>query len=29
VRHLDAGYQEAEDAARAAGLSTPMFDASA
>ncbi len=29
VRHLDAGYPEAEDAARAAGLSTPMFDASA
>jgi len=27
VRHLDAGYPEAEDAARAAGLSTPMFDA--
>jgi urocanate hydratase len=29
VRHLDAGYAEAEDAAREHGLSTPMFDASA
>ena len=28
VRHLDAGYPEAEDAAREHGLSTPMFDAS-
>ena len=28
VRHLDAGYPEAEAAARAHGLSTPMFDAS-
>jgi urocanate hydratase len=28
VRHLDAGYSEAEDAAREHGLSTPMFDAS-
>jgi urocanate hydratase len=28
VRHLDAGYPEAEDAARAHGLSTPSFDAS-
>ncbi|MGZ4334110.1 MAG: urocanate hydratase [Gaiellaceae bacterium] len=29
VRHLDAGYPEAEAAAREHGLSTPMFDASA
>ncbi|HEY0417345.1 MAG TPA: urocanate hydratase [Gaiellaceae bacterium] len=29
VRHLDAGYPEAEAAAREQGLSTPMFDASA
>jgi urocanate hydratase len=29
VRHLDAGYAEAEAAAREHGLSTPMFDASA
>ena len=29
VRHLDAGYDEAESAARELGLSTPMFDASA
>jgi urocanate hydratase len=29
VRHLDAGYPEAESAAREHGLSTPMFDASA
>jgi urocanate hydratase len=28
VRHLDAGYPEAEAAAREHGLSTPMFDAS-
>jgi urocanate hydratase len=28
VRHLDAGYDEAESAARELGLSTPMFDAS-
>jgi urocanate hydratase len=28
VRHLDAGYAEAEAAAREHGLSTPMFDAS-
>jgi urocanate hydratase len=28
VRHLDAGYPEAEAAARERGLSTPMFDAS-
>ncbi|HST15267.1 MAG TPA: urocanate hydratase [Gaiellaceae bacterium] len=28
VRHLDAGYPEAEAAARDHGLSTPMFDAS-
>src|SRR4051794_18419220 len=28
VRHLDAGYPEAETAAREHGLSTPMFDAS-
>jgi urocanate hydratase len=28
VRHLDAGYPEAEDAAREHGLSTPSFDAS-
>ena len=27
VRHLDAGYPEAEDAAREHGLSTPGFDA--
>jgi urocanate hydratase len=27
VRHLDAGYPEAEDAAHEHGLSTPMFDA--
>ncbi|MGH3051147.1 MAG: urocanate hydratase, partial [Gaiellaceae bacterium] len=26
VRHLDAGYPEAQDAARSAGLRTPMFD---
>jgi urocanate hydratase len=26
VRHLDAGYPEAEDAAREHGLSTPMFE---
>jgi urocanate hydratase len=29
VRHLDAGYEEAESAAREHGLSTPMFDATA
>jgi urocanate hydratase len=29
VRHLDAGYDEAESAAREHGLSTPMFDATA
>jgi urocanate hydratase len=29
VRHLDAGYPEAEDAAREGALSTPMFDAGA
>jgi len=29
VRHLDAGYPEAEAAAREQGLSTPSFDASA
>jgi urocanate hydratase len=29
VRHLDAGYPEAESAARQLGLSTPMFDATA
>jgi urocanate hydratase len=29
VRHLDAGYPEAEAAAREHGLSTPMFDATA
>ncbi len=29
VRHLDAGYPEAEDAAREHGLSTPGFDADA
>ncbi len=29
VRHLDAGYPEAEEAAREHGLSTPGFDASA
>jgi urocanate hydratase len=28
VRHLDAGYPEAEDTAREHGLSTPSFDAS-
>jgi urocanate hydratase len=28
VRHLDAGYPEAEQAAREHGLSTPAFDAS-
>jgi urocanate hydratase len=27
VRHLDAGYGEAESTAREHGLSTPMFDA--
>jgi len=26
VRHLDAGYPEAEAAAREHGLSTPMFE---
>ncbi|HZP73291.1 MAG TPA: urocanate hydratase [Gaiellaceae bacterium] len=29
VRHLDAGYADAEEAAREHGLSTPSFDASA
>jgi urocanate hydratase len=29
VRHLDAGYPDAADAARGHGLSTPMFDAGA